>query len=75
MSNLFLAISIHSLLMSMPMNARPFCSAAIPVVPEPTNGSKTVPPGGQPALMFLLVVAMMEGKEAVILWHPARRMV
>ena len=38
-------------LSSMPVNRRPRARAARPVVPVPQNGSSTVPPGLQPALM------------------------
>ena len=35
----------------MPVKRRPSWRAARPVVPEPVNGSSTVPPGLQPAAM------------------------
>lgn len=45
-----LAISMYSASRSMPMKPKPSCSAAMPVVPEPTKGSRTVPPGGVTSL-------------------------
>jgi hypothetical protein len=35
----------------MPRKRRVCCSATIPVVPEPANGSKTTSPGREPARM------------------------
>jgi len=44
---LFCAIRKNSSFASMPMNDRPVCFAATPVLPLPMNGSNTVPPSGQ----------------------------
>ncbi len=40
------AISYDSLSFSMPINWKPSCIAATPVLPEPMNGSKMTPLGG-----------------------------
>lgn len=37
----------------MPRKRQPSCRAAMPVVPLPANGSRTVPPGRQPAAIAL----------------------
>ena len=39
---------------SIPIYARPISFAVIAVVPLPTNGSKTIPFSGQPALIRTL---------------------
>src|SRR5690606_13699175 len=50
-SSLFFAISIYSGLSSIPTQSRPCFCATRPVVPLPKNGSRTIPPGGDPAKM------------------------
>src|SRR5690606_41412764 len=42
-SNLFFAISTYSGFISIPILCRPCFSATRPVVPEPKNGSRTMP--------------------------------
>ena len=41
-----LAIAMYSGDISQPTNRKPSPTAALPVLPEPMNGSKTTPPGG-----------------------------
>lgn len=43
-------IGKYSAVNSMPMNLNPFSNAALPVEPEPVNGSRTVPFGGVTSL-------------------------
>ena len=44
-----LAISMYFAFSSIPIHLRISLVATSPVVPEPKNGSRTVPPSGQPA--------------------------